>query len=106
MLYQVKQILPKGLVSYLIPTYQQIRRRLEQLDRTLDKRTMSEAQFIEVLEELGITAGATVMIHSSMDAISRRVPGITPIKLIQILQKLLGTEGTLLIPTFPFQGLQ
>ncbi len=76
------------------------------LDRAVDRRTLPRDRFIELLGELGCRPGATVMIHSSMSEIRRRVPGLTPQKLIGILQELLGSAGTLLMPTFPFLGRQ
>jgi aminoglycoside N3'-acetyltransferase len=102
----VKQIVPKELHPFLRPTYQHMRRWLAKLDCACDRRTMSLSEFAQLLEELGITSGATVMIHSSMDEIGRRVPDLNSIKLIQLMQQLLGREGTLLMPTFPFLGLQ
>jgi aminoglycoside N3'-acetyltransferase len=56
--------------------------------------------------EIRIFPGATIYIHTSMDKISRRVPGITPTRLMELLKELVGTEGTLMVPTFPFEGLQ
>jgi aminoglycoside N3'-acetyltransferase len=72
----------------------------------LDRRTLSIAEFVVRMKELGFTHGATIYVHSSMDQISRRVPGLDPLKLIDLLKELVGEEGTLLVPTFPFRGLQ
>ncbi|OSM06206.1 putative aminoglycoside N3'-acetyltransferase-like protein [Magnetofaba australis IT-1] len=44
--------------------------------------------------------------HSAMDRIQEAVPQITPTALISMMQELLGPDGTLLMPTFPFRGLQ
>jgi aminoglycoside 3-N-acetyltransferase len=41
-----------------------------------------------------------------MENLSRRVPGLKPLRLVQLLQELVGEEGTLLMPTFPFRGRQ
>jgi aminoglycoside 3-N-acetyltransferase len=46
------------------------------------------------------------MVHSSMDRLARRVPGMTPVGVIRLMQDLLGPGGTLLMPTFPFLGSQ
>ena len=54
----------------------------------------------------GFKPGATVMVHSSFSHVRRRVPGLSPKGLIALLQEQLGPEGTLLMPTFPFQGSQ
>ena len=59
-----------------------------------------------MLRDLGFNPGATVMVHSSFSHIRRRVPDLSPQSLIALLQDLLGSQGTLLIPTFPFQGSQ
>src|SRR5262249_23506072 len=61
---------------------------------------------IALLRDLGFIPGATVMVHSSFSHIRRRVPEISPQRLIALLQEQLGPEGTLLMPTFPFQGSQ
>jgi len=86
--------------------YRKIAQRVSTLERTLDRRTISPEAFSLLLPELGITAGATVFVHSSMDRVARRVPGMTPIGVIRLIQNLLGPEGTLLMPTFPFLGSQ
>lgn len=106
MIHAVKRILPRELHAAVRPTYQRLRRWLATLDHACDKRTMSLAQFLQLLEQLGITSGATVMIHSSMDHIVRRVPELNSMRLIRLLQDLVGRAGTLLMPTFPFLGLQ
>jgi aminoglycoside 3-N-acetyltransferase len=41
-----------------------------------------------------------------MDAITRRVPGMTPARLARTAMELVGDEGTILMPTLPFQGSQ
>jgi aminoglycoside 3-N-acetyltransferase len=106
MIQRVKTLVPKELQPHLAPAYHRMGGWLARLDRAFDKRSMSQSQFLQLLEELGVTAGATVMVHSSMDKIARRVPDVNPFRLIQLLQQLLGPEGTLLMPTFPFEGPQ
>jgi aminoglycoside 3-N-acetyltransferase len=96
---------PERLQTYLRPTYHAIQRRIARLDRVLDRRTMTVNEFEELLRRLGIVEGAVAMVHSSMDAIARRVR-ISPIQLIRMLQAKLSDEGTLLMPTFPFTGRQ
>jgi aminoglycoside 3-N-acetyltransferase len=99
-------MLAQSLQDYLRPTYHALRTQARRLDRALDRRTLTAAEFEELLRRLGIAAGSVVMVHSSMDAIARRVPGLTPFSLVQMLQRLLTAEGTLLMPTFPFTGKQ
>lgn len=106
MIAAVRRAIPKGLLPYIEPGYRQVRRWSARLDRLLDTRTMNETTFGELLRKLGVVSGATVMIHSSADEIARRVPGMNPMKLIRLLQESLGTQGTLLMPTFPFSGRQ
>jgi aminoglycoside N3'-acetyltransferase len=101
-----KRILPIELRAQLRPAYLRGRRWLGALDRACDKRTLTLPEFIQLLGELGITPGATVMLHSSMDEVARRVPKLDALTLVQVLQDILGQEGTLLMPTFPFLGSQ
>src|SRR5437867_1927973 len=97
---------PPVIPACVHPIYRQLKSRASRLDRLIDRRTMTESVFLDLLAELGIVQGATIFLHSSMDEIMRRVPGMTPFKLIQILQNALGEKGTLLVPTFPFVGKQ
>lgn len=82
------------------------KRRLIALDRAIDKRTLSPEAFVGLLARVGVRPGATVMIHSSLDRLARRLPQLNPLEIIRLLQRMLGDEGTLLMPTFPFQGKQ
>lgn len=95
-----------GLHTSLVPAYRRLRRRLVQLDRAIDRRAISTAEFVELLERLGVTSGATVLVFSSMENLGRRVPGMRPLTLIRLLQERLGADGTLLMPTFSFRGRQ
>ncbi|MDR4498064.1 MAG: AAC(3) family N-acetyltransferase [Candidatus Scalindua sp.] len=97
-----KRIIPSSLIPYC-QTAWRIRRTFL---RRLDCRTLSREGFISQLKELGFTQGATIYLHSSMDEFSRRVPCIDPFKLISMLKELIGEEGTMLMPTFPFEGSQ
>jgi aminoglycoside N3'-acetyltransferase len=106
MLGLLRDKLPTRWHVYLFPAYKAARKRIEQLDRVLDRRQLPETQLIDLLRELGFTPGATVMVHSAFSPIKRRVPNITPERLIRLLQELLGPEGTLLMPTFAFRGRQ
>ena len=90
----------------LARAYRHLLRRWVQLDRAIDKRAMSAAEFVRLLDRLGVTSGATVLVHSSMERLGRRVPGLKPLGLIQLLQDRLRSEGTLLMPTFSFRGRQ
>jgi aminoglycoside 3-N-acetyltransferase len=86
--------------------YRGARRLAERVRRAAGLATMSDAQLAAALAGIGIRRGATVMVHCSMDDVHRCVPTTNPIKLVRLLQELLGEEGTLLMPTFPFEGRQ
>ena len=83
-----------------------IRRWLQSREYARDTRTLSPERLREALRELGIVEGATVMIHASVDDLSRRVPDLNPLEVLRLVEELVGPEGTLVVPTFPFQGRQ
>lgn len=58
----------------------------------------TEAQLVEDLKELGLPEGATVLVHASMRAIGPIEGGAET--LIRAFRQVLGTNGTLLVPTF------
>jgi aminoglycoside 3-N-acetyltransferase len=90
----------------LAPAYRRVRREWARLHRALDRRTLSAGELARLLDGLGVTPGATVLLHTSMEHIGRRVPGLTPVALIRLVQGLLGERGMLLMPTYPFRGRQ
>lgn len=102
--------LPQAVVNAarvcLAPAYRRLRHYWVRLDRVLDRRVLSMSDFVRLLQALGVTSGATILVHSSMESLSRRLPGLKPVQLIQLLQELLGGQGTLLMPSFPFRGRQ
>ncbi len=71
-----------------------------------DRRTLGLDELAATLTELGLQPGTTAMVHSSMDALGRRLPGVGPLQLIDLLRDMVGPEGTLLMPTSPFTGSQ
>jgi aminoglycoside 3-N-acetyltransferase len=83
-----------------------LRRALGDIKRSMDRRTLSEAEFRALLIELGVVPGTIGLIHSSMDVLKRRVPTLSATRLISILQEAVGESGTLLMPSLPFSGLQ
>jgi aminoglycoside 3-N-acetyltransferase len=83
-----------------------VKRQLIALDRAIDRRTLSQDAFIDLISRAGFKPGAVVMVHSSMDEVSRRLPHLDAVKLIRLMQQMIGEEGTLLMPTFPFSGKQ
>jgi aminoglycoside 3-N-acetyltransferase len=99
-------MIPGPLQPIAEPVYRRVRRHLNLVQRALDRRTLNETDLRTVLMQAGLRKGAVVMVHSSMDELSRRVPGLTPVSFINILMELVGTNGTILMPTFPFRGKQ
>ena len=61
--------------------------------RPILTRTQMSAQF----RELGVTAGQTVMLHSSLKALGSWIPGGPEAVLLALLD-VLGTDGTLMMP--------
>ena len=94
------------IIKALRPVYREAKAYANRVHRFIDRRTISEDEFRELIAKLGIVRGATVMVHSSMDEIARRAPFLTAVKVIEILQSGLGETGTLVLPTFPFRGKQ
>jgi aminoglycoside 3-N-acetyltransferase len=90
----------------LRPVRRRFEPRLKKVARALDRRTISEDRLRRRLAGLGVVQGSTVLLHSSMDAISRRVPTLDSVRLIALIQDMLGEEVTLLMPTLPFDGRQ
>jgi aminoglycoside 3-N-acetyltransferase len=98
--------LPTSWHVFFFPVFNTIRDCYEWLDRAIDKRQFTNAEFTDLLRDLGFTPGAMVMVHSAFSLVKRRVPDLTPEKLIRQMQELLGPEGTLLMPAFAFRGRQ
>lgn len=88
------------------PAAKGVYKQVQALGRKIDRRTLNESQFKKLLVNIGFKPGVVIMLHSSMDEIVRRVPSMTPLKLIRLLIQLIGEEGTLLMPTIPFEGSQ
>ncbi len=91
---------------WLKAPYTLLRRGMRRARGFLDRRTMGEEKFSECLKRIGVTPGATVMVHCSIDEVVRRVPGMNAVKFVTLLQKLLGDKGTLLVLTSPFSGTE
>ena len=63
---------------------------------------LSEDEFLAFAREsLGIRAGAAVFVHSSVDLLHL---SFSAARLLNLLRELVGSEGTLLFPTFPAEG--
>src|SRR5207244_11473131 len=92
--------LPTRWHVYFFPVFNALRARYFRLDRAIDKRTFTDSEFMDFLHDLGFRPGAMVMVHSAFSLVKRRVPGITPVRLIKQKQKLLCHEGNVLSRTF------
>jgi len=69
-------------------------------EKKYSKRSDKEKDnFFTYLKKIGIVKGDIVILHSSMDELSR--VDISAIEIINYLLEILGPEGTLVIPTFP-----
>lgn len=102
----IKAIAEDIIPASLLPHCRTVWRKGRAFVRGLDRRTMSQETFVGQLKELGFGPDATIYLHSSMDALTRRVRSLTPFQLINLLKDMMGEGGTLLMPTFPFTGSQ
>ena len=79
------------------------------MERTLDVPEKSLAEVVEQLRALGVTPGGVLQVHTSFRAV-RPIEG-GPLGLIQALRETLGSQGTLVMPSFtgdddqPFDAL-
>ena len=69
----------------------------------LGRARLTEERLARLLNELGVRSGGTVMVHSSHAAIQQACD-IGPVELLGLLRRLLGANGTLLMPAFGFTG--
>ena len=102
----IRRVMPAPLYPYCRLTRRKAHAYWRRIDYTLDRRTRSRDVFTTHLQASGMSRGATVYIHSSMNEIRCRVPSLEPMDLIDLLKGLVGEEGTILLPTFPLRGLQ
>jgi aminoglycoside 3-N-acetyltransferase len=101
---RMRRMLPESLLPLYERAAGAARKSLDAADRLLDRRTLDASRLRGLLADMGMAPGATVLVHSSMDQIHRRVPGLSPFALIKLMLEMIGPEGTLLMPTFPFVG--
>ena len=95
----LKSVMPAGLKG-------QIKRRMRS-QRLIGIREIeipiTLEEFEKALRELGVEAGQILFVHSGADWL-RSVEG-GPIKTLEVIRRILGNEGTLALPSFPFDGL-
>lgn len=86
----LKEVLPESFFQALQRKYRKGRSKLH--------KKISEAEFKTILqEELFVTRGSVVFIHSSVNNLLIDFPAT---KILSILRELVGDEGTLVFPTF------
>nr|CRH04438.1 protein of unknown function, putative aminoglycoside N3'-acetyltransferase-like protein [Candidatus Magnetococcus massalia] len=74
-------------------------------DRLFPPR-LCQKRFFKLLHQAGIQPGAVVMVHSSMNRIAQHVPELNALELVKQLQQMVGEQGTLVMPAYPFRGKQ
>lgn len=97
-----------GLLKSLVPEplKKQIKRRMrgQRLDRIRRIEVpIALSDFEKALYNLGVEAGQVLFVHSGADWL-RTVEG-GPMKVLELIRNILGDEGTLAMPSFPFTGL-
>jgi aminoglycoside 3-N-acetyltransferase len=98
----------KGWLKSAIPTG--IKERLKRKLRSRRLKGIREVEvpitlveFEQALRKLGVAPGQVLFVHSGADWL-RSVEG-GPIKILELFRRILGDEGTLALPSFPFDGL-
>ncbi len=97
----LRNILPQALIDL----YKQRKKRLAAKQRdelAKNKQTVSEVEIISVLQNAGIKEGDVLMVHSSLRKIGLVEHGADT--LIEGLLKTIGSQGTLMMPSFPAIG--
>lgn len=97
----LRHILPQGLIDL----YRKRKKRLAQKYReqlVKNDQIVTEAMITSVLRQEGINTGDVLMVHSSFRAIGYVEHGADT--LITALLKVIGEEGTLMMPAFPAIG--
>lgn len=61
------------------------------------------AEFEQALRKLGVCSGQVLFVHSGADWLNSVEGG--PIQVLELLRRMLGDDGTLALPSFPFDGL-
>lgn len=89
-----KNLLPDRIVTSVTRAKRRIRRaRVSRLP------LVTEKDFCDILtERLGLSAGDTVYVHSSIDQLNLAFPFY---RVLALLQGVIGPRGTLLFPTYP-----
>lgn len=89
-----RKFLPADVVASLI-------RAKKRLNRARVSRLpiLTEADFTKILtNDLGLTSGDTVYVHSSVDQLNL---GFAFYRILPLIQNVIGSQGTVLFPTYP-----
>lgn len=89
-----RKFLPADVVASLI-------RAKKRLNRARVSRLpiLGEADFTKILtNDLGLTSGDTVYVHSSVDQLNL---GFAFYRILPLIQNVIGSQGTVLFPTYP-----
>jgi aminoglycoside 3-N-acetyltransferase len=92
----LKQILPQSLQARLRSGWETVSFYFEQL-HSVDKEVLRRT-----LRELGLRPGEVVFVHAAYGQM--RTIRATPLEIIEILCKVVGDAGTVVMPTFPMRG--
>ena len=89
-----RKFLPADVVASLIRAKKRLNRaRLSRLP------ILAEADFTKILtNDLGLTSGDTVYVHSSVDQLNL---GFAFYRILPLIQNVIGSQGTVLFPTYP-----
>lgn len=97
----IRSILPQQLIDF----YKNQKKRRKQKQReTLASinHAVTQSQIIEQLKEIGLKSGEVVMLHSSLSKMGYVEGGAQTV--IDSILKVIGDEGTLVMPAFPAIG--
>jgi aminoglycoside 3-N-acetyltransferase len=86
-------------IHFRFPALQDFKKRIERRSRQIIDETVTKDNLLNVLIELGIKPGDTVMIHSSVDKLKQI--NLSPLEFLQFLLEFIGGKGNILMPTHP-----
>ena len=97
----IRNILPQQFIDFY--KNQKKRRKQKQLKTLANTNyVVTQSQIIEQLKEIGLKSGEVVMLHSSLSKMGYVEGGAQTI--IDSILKVIGDEGTLVMPAFPAIG--
>jgi aminoglycoside 3-N-acetyltransferase len=97
----IRNILPQQLIDFY-KNQKKIRKQKKRETLANTNNSVTQSQIIEQLNEIGLKNGDVVMLHSSLSKIGYVEGGAQ--KVIDSILKVIGNEGTLVMPAFPAIG--